>query len=111
MNENIDLNSLLNNVNFTQISSGFLLGLSVGYFFKKGFKIMLFILGLATVAIFWFNAQDYITVNGESIINIFDIISITLQKTYNFVYNNIKSLEPIGGASIIAGFVTGLKIG
>ncbi len=111
MNENINLNTILNDVNFTQMSSGFLLGLSVGYFFKKGFKIMLFILGLITVAIFWFNAQDYITVNGESIINIFDIISLTLSKIYKFVYNNISSLEPIGGASILVGFATGLKIG
>jgi len=111
MNENFNIADTLNNVNFAQVSSGFLLGLSVGYFFKKGFKIMLFVLGLATVAIFWLNAQDYITVNGENIINFFDIVSVTLKKTYDFVYNNVKSLEPLGGASIVAGFVTGLKIG
>jgi uncharacterized membrane protein (Fun14 family) len=111
MNNNLDLKSLLNDINFAQISSGFLLGLSVGYFFKKGFKIMLFLLGLVTITIFWLNAQDYIVVSGNSIINIFDILSISLKKTYNFVYNNIASLEPLGGASIIAGFFTGLKIG
>jgi len=111
MLDNIDTKAILNDINFAQISSGFLLGLSVGYFFKKGFKIVLFVLGLATVSIFWLNSQDYIAVNGENIINIFDILTITLKKAYNFVYNNIHSLEPLGGASIVAGFVTGLKIG
>jgi len=106
-----NLNSLLYNMDFAQLSAGFLLGLSVGYFFKKGLKITLFILGLLTVATFWFNSQDYITVSGESIINIFDMISLTIKKSYNFVYNNIKSLEPLTGASIVAGFVTGLKVG
>ena len=111
MNEQIESSSLLNSINFTQIGSGFLLGLSVGYFFKKGFKILLFLLGLATVTIFWLNAQNYITVSGDNIINIFDIISVALHNSYKFVYNNISSLEPLGGASIIVGFLTGLKIG
>jgi len=109
--DNDNLKTILNDINFAQMSAGFLLGLSVGYFFKKGFKIVLFILGLATVVIFWLNAQNYITVNGENIINIFDILSITLKKSYNFVYNNITAVEPLGGASIVAGFFTGLKIG
>jgi len=111
MFNNLNPKSILNDINFAQISSGFLLGLSVGYFFKKGFKIVLFILGLITVAIFWLNTQDYITVNGENIINVFDILTITLKKSYNFVYNNITAIEPLGGASIVAGFATGLKIG
>ncbi len=111
MNEKIDINSYIDNINFAQLSAGFLIGLSVGYFFKKGFKIVLFVLGLITVAIFWMNAQDYIVVTGDSIINIFDVLSITIKKSFNFVYNNIKDLEPLSGVSIIAGFFTGLKIG
>jgi len=111
MNDQFSAKALLNDINFAQLSSGFLLGLSVGFFFKKGFKIVLFILGLVTVTIFWLNAQDYITVSGDSIVNVFDMLSITLHKSYNFLYNNITALEPLTGASIIAGFFTGLKIG
>jgi uncharacterized membrane protein (Fun14 family) len=101
----------LNNLPFTQMSSGFLMGLSVGYFFKKGFKIMLFVLGLVTVAIFWFNSQDLITVNGEKIINIFDILSEVLKNSYNFVYNKLTQFKPVTGVSVIVGFFAGLKLG
>jgi len=114
MNENnfekINLDTI-NSIPFTQMSSGFLLGLSVGYFFKKGFKIMLFVLGLVTVGIFWFNSQDIISVNGEKIINIFDIVSEVLKNSYDFVYNKLSQFKPITGASVIVGFITGLKFG
>ncbi len=108
---NITESNMLDNLNISELSSTFLLGLSVGYFIKKGFKITLFIFGLLTIILFWIKSQQIIEINNSTILNIFDIISEVLKSSYNFVYTHIKSLEPLGGASVIVGFLTGLKIG
>ena len=110
MNDNMQEN-ILNNLSFTEMSSSFLLGLSVGFFFKKGFKIFLFVAGLVTVGIFWFNSQNIINVDDNNILSIFDILSATLKSTYSFVYSHISNLKPVAGASVVAGFIAGLKFG
>ncbi len=110
MNE-VSKESILNNMPLGQISSGFMIGLSVGYFLKKSFKLLLFMLGLATVAIFWFNSKGLLSIDNSSIMSIFDTFLYSLKSSYSFVYEHIKALEPIAGASIVAGFFTGLKFG
>ena len=110
MYENLN-KDILNNFPITQISSGFLLGLCVGYFFKKSFKLLLFVTGLVTVAIFWFNAQNVLDISSNNILSAFNVLSEILKKSYDFIYLYLIKLEPVGGVSIITGFLVGIKVG
>ena len=101
----------LNNLPYAQISSGFLAGLSVGYFFKKSFKIMLFVMGLVLVATFWLKSNSIIEVNNDSILSSFDTIINILKGATTYLHSKLSDLEISGGAGAVAGFLVGLKIG
>jgi len=105
---NIDF---INNLPYAQISSGFLAGLSVGYFFKKSFKIMLFVMGLVLVATFWLKSNSVIEVDNNSILSSFDTIINGLKMIVTYLHSKLSDLEISGGAGAVAGFLVGLKIG
>ena len=112
MDANNFFTNLLNNTEYSKLGSGFLLGLSVGYFFKKSFKIMLFVLGLAVVALFWFDNNNTIEiVNNGTILGTFDKISHFVSAFGHFLYDKLSNMEASGGAGAIAGFLLGLKLG
>jgi len=110
MDANNFFNNLLNNTEYSKVGTGFLLGLSVGYFFKKSFKIVLFIIGLAVVAFFWFD-DNYIVIENGTILGVFNKISHFINMSGNFLYNKLYNIEVSGGVGAIAGFLLGLKLG
>ncbi|CAA6821214.1 MAG: Unknown protein [uncultured Sulfurovum sp.] len=94
---------------YLEMGSGFIIGLAVGFFIKKSFKIVLFILGFALIATFYMESQGIFTINDqvleESIANgvkYFDYL-------VSAVKERITSFQ--SGAGALAGFLVGLKLG
>lgn len=94
---------------YLEMGSGFVIGLAIGFFIKKSFKMVLFILGFALLATFYMESQGIFTINDkvleESIANgvkYFDyLVSAVKERITGFQ----------SGAGALAGFVIGLKLG
>ncbi len=106
-----DVLEMVDKLSFGQMGSGFLIGLSVGYFFKKSLKLMLFVLGFVLVVVFVLNSNNIIEVNSSEIVNNFDKIAVNLKHFALYLKHNLSTLEVEGGAGAVAGFLVGLKIG
>ena len=94
---------------YLEMGTSFVIGLAVGFFIKKSFKMVLFILGFALIATFYMESQGIFTINDkvleESIgqgVEYFDYL-------VSAVKERITSFQ--SGAGAIAGFVVGLKLG
>jgi len=94
---------------YLEMGSGFVIGLAIGFFIKKSFKMVLFILGFALITTFYMESQGIFTINDkvleESVANgvkYFDyLISAVKERITGFQ----------SGAGALAGFVVGLKLG
>jgi len=111
MNSNEAVDGLLSNIPFTNITSGFFIGLAVGYFFKKSFKIVLFIFGLFIVVMFYLQNQDIIHVSNDTLLSTSDKIVSLIKFTASFLKEKLSFLQLSGGAGAVAGFFAGLKFG
>ena len=94
---------------YLEMGSSFVIGLAVGFFIKKSFKMALFILGFALIATFYMESQGIFTINDkvleESIghgVEYFDYL-------VSAVKERITSFQ--SGVGALAGFVVGLKLG
>ena len=92
---------------FLEMGTSFVIGLAIGYFLKKSFKIFLLLLGLGLVLIF----VSGIDISGQMIedkasdaVNIFQSFSGKLKAW-------LDSLELSHKAGAAAGFIAGLKFG
>jgi uncharacterized membrane protein (Fun14 family) len=96
---------------YLEMGAGFMMRLSVGYVVKKSFKLLLFLMGIALIVIFVLESKGIIVLNESALDQ-----SITWG-TEGFKYfvlwlrERLSSLKIAGGASAVAGFVVGLKIG
>lgn len=106
MENNISVDSPLP---YLEMGSSFVIGLAVGFFIKKSFKMVLFILGFALIATFYMESQGIFTINDkvleESISNgmkYFDYLVASVKE-------RITSFQ--SGVGALAGFVVGLKLG
>ena len=94
---------------YLEMGSGFVIGLAVGFFIKKSFKMVLFILGFALITTFYMESQGIFTINDKVLEE-----SITSGvKYFDYLVSAVK--ERItgfqSGAGALAGFVVGLKLG
>jgi len=94
---------------YLEMGSSFVIGLAVGFFIKKSFKMVLFVLGFALIASFYMESQGIFTINNqvleESITNgmqYFDYLVAAVKE-------RITSFQ--SGVGAVAGFVVGLKLG
>jgi uncharacterized membrane protein (Fun14 family) len=94
---------------YLEMGSGFIIGLAIGFFIKKSFKMVLFILGFALIATFYMESQGIFTINDkileESIANGVKYFDYLLSA----VKERITGFQ--SGAGALAGFVVGLKLG
>jgi uncharacterized membrane protein (Fun14 family) len=96
---------------YLEMGSGFLIGLSVGYFLKKSFKLILLLMGLVVVAMFVLESKGVITINESSLDQTVSAGANTFKVIANFLKESLGALTFAGGGSAIAGFLTGLKWG
>jgi len=111
MNSSETVSSVFSNLPFANITSGFFIGLAVGYFFKKSLKIVLFLFGLFVVVMFYLHNQDIIHVSNDTLLTTSDKIVSLIKFTASFLKEKLSFLQLSGGAGAVAGFFTGLKFG
>lgn len=94
---------------FLEMGSSFMIGLAVGFFIKKSFKMVLFILGFALIITFYMESQGIFTINDkvleESVAN--------GTKYFDYLVTAVKERITTfqSGVGATAGFVVGLKFG
>ncbi len=96
---------------YLEMGSGFMIGLSVGYVVKKSFKLMLLLMGLAVIGVFILENQGIITLNETSLNQNVSLGVEAFKQFVLFLKERLAALKIAGGASAIAGFVVGLKMG
>ncbi len=96
---------------YLQMGSGFLIGLSVGYFIKKSFKLILILLGLIVVAMFVLESNGVITINESTLDQTVTAGANTFKAFVGFIKERLGQFTIAGGGSAVAGFLVGLKWG
>jgi uncharacterized membrane protein (Fun14 family) len=94
---------------YLELGSSFLIGLAVGYFIKKSFKIVLFILGFSLILIFFMESQGVLTLNEQVLEKSISEGSTYFEFIVSSLQERITSFKTGIGAG--AGFLVGLKIG
>jgi len=96
---------------YLEMGTGFLIGLSIGYVLKKSFKALLFLMGIALIAIFVLESQGVIRLNEahlqESVSHGVD----AFKQFALFLKERLTRFHVGSGLSAVAGFFIGLKIG
>ncbi len=96
---------------YLEMGTGFLIGLSIGYVLKKSFKILLFLTGIALIAVFVLESQGVIELNEahlqESVSHGVD----TFKQFALFLQERLERFKVSSGLSAVAGFFLGLKMG
>jgi uncharacterized membrane protein (Fun14 family) len=94
---------------YLEMGSSFLIGLAVGFFIKKSFKIVLFILGFALISTFYMESQGIFTINND----VLEQSIASGAKYFDFLVASVKERITSfqSGVGSLAGFVVGLKLG
>ncbi len=98
------------NIPYFQITSGFVLGLALGYFFKKSIKIFLFIIGGVILIIFAAAYLGIVTINEEGLLSFLNGGIDLAKETASSIKGTLLSFSA-QGTSAVLGFAAGLKIG
>jgi len=106
-----DMNGMFDSIPYANITSGFFIGLAVGYFLKKSLKIVLFLFGLTAIVIFYLQNQDMIHVNNDALLTGTDKFIALLKNIYGFAKDKLSFLQVSGGVGAVSGFFVGLKYG
>ena len=94
-----------------EMGTGFLIGLAVGYFLKKSFKILLALLGVGIILIFVLESQHVVTINEDGLAQTVSAGSEQFKHFAGFLKDRLARLQFAGSASAVAGFLAGLKMG
>ncbi|WP_292654366.1 FUN14 domain-containing protein [Nitratifractor sp.] len=94
-----------------EMGSGFLMGLAVGYFLKKSFKILLLLMGLTITVLFVLENQHIVSINESGLSHTVSQGSELFKQFADFLKARLSRLNIAGGASAVAGFFAGLKMG
>ena len=113
MDENLTLviRDKLPTLPWLEMGSGFMIGLSVGYFFKKSFKILLLLIGIAIVFVFWLESRHVVSINETELSHTVSQGTELFKEFADFLKTRLSRLNVAGSASAVAGFFAGLKMG
>ena len=96
---------------FLEMGTSFVIGLAIGFFMKKFFKLLLLVLGFGIVILFVMESQGISTVDEQALdagvstgINSFKGLASMLQE-------RLSNMTMTSGAGAVAGFFVGLKFG
>jgi len=104
-------NETFSNLPFTNITSGFFIGLAVGYFIKKSIKLVLILFGLFVVILFFLQNQELVHLNSDTLLNGTDKFLELIKLVFSFIKEKLSFLQLSGGAGALTGFFIGLKLG
>ena len=92
------------------IGAPLLIGMAVGYFFKKTLKLGLLLLGFSVVLFFVAMHFEIIQLNGPGLVSAVEEGKTAVNTFGSFLVRNLKVLGGVG-VSGCAGFFVGLKMG
>jgi len=96
---------------YMELGSSFMIGLAVGYFLKKSFKLLLLLLGFALVITFVLESQGIVSLNEA---NLESSVSSGMDMFKNFAMflkDRLGESTFTKGLGAVAGFFVGLKMG
>ncbi len=96
---------------FLEMGTSFVIGLAVGFFMKKFFKILLLLLGFALVALFVMESQGISTVDEQALEAGVSSGIDSFQGLAAMLKDRLSNMTISGGAGAVAGFFVGLKFG
>ncbi len=96
---------------FLEMGTSFVIGLAIGYFLKKSFKLLLLLLGLGLVVLFVLESQGYFQVNDGMIQDGVSSGVDSFQNLVEMLKSRLSQMELSTGAGAIAGFFAGIKFG
>ncbi len=96
---------------YLEMGSGFMIGLSVGYFLKKSFKFVLLLGGLIIVVLFILENKGVVTIDQVSLDKTVTTFIAYMKEFVGFVKGRLGEFSFAGGSSTLAGFLFGLKWG
>lgn len=96
---------------FLEMGTSFVIGLAIGYFLKKSFKILLLLLGVGLVVLFVMESKGMYTVDDTAIQNGVSSGVDSFQSLVAMLKERLSKMELSTGAGAIAGFFAGLKFG
>ena len=95
---------------FSDIGAPFAIGLAVGFFAKKAFKIALFFAGMAIVALFVSEYYGITSVDDERLKQAADAATNAVKQSGSFLSERLGHITS-KGVSATVGFIAGLKMG
>jgi len=95
---------------FSDIGAPFAIGLAVGFFAKKAFKMALFLAGMAVVALFVSEYYGVVAVDDESLKQAADAATNAAKQSGSFLTERLGHITG-KGVSATVGFFAGLKMG
>ena len=96
---------------YLNMGSGFIVGLAVGYFLKKSFKLLLLLLGIALVLMFGLEHFGLISINEAGLEHTVAAGTSTFKQFGMFLKERLSEFGFAGSASAVGGFAVGMKIG
>ena len=96
---------------YLDMGSGFVIGMAVGYFFKKSFKLLLLLLGTALVLLFALDQFDIIELHKEQLEQTVTTGTGYFKQFGAFLKAKLGEFGYAGAGSAIAGFLLGVKMG
>ena len=96
---------------YLEMGSGFMIGLSVGYVVKKSFKLILLLMGIGVITIFVLESKGIISLNESALDQSVAMGTESFKYFLMWIKDRLAGLKIAGGASAVAGFVVGLKMG
>jgi uncharacterized membrane protein (Fun14 family) len=108
---NPSLGDYLPDLPYLDMGSGFIIGMAVGFFFKKSFKILLFIMGVMIVTLFGLEHFHIITIDQSHLQETVGSGTGIFKQFGLFLKNRLAQFGAAGTGSAVAGFLVGLKMG
>ena len=96
---------------FLEMGTSFVIGLAVGYFLKKFFKLFLLLTGLALVVLFVLESKGTIHVDDKMIESSVSSGVDSFQGLVAMVKDRLSNMTLSSGAGAVAGFFAGIKFG
>jgi uncharacterized membrane protein (Fun14 family) len=96
---------------FLEMGTSFIIGLAIGYFFKKFFKILLLVLGLGIVVLFVLESKGSVHIDDKMIESGVSSGMDSFNGLVTMVKDRLGSMKLSSSASAIAGFFAGIKFG
>ena len=111
VNTATDASSGGNGFPFLDMGTSFVIGLAIGYFLKKFFKIMLLLLGLGLVVLFVLESKGMFHVDDQAISNSVSSGVSGFQHLIGMLKDRLATMQLTTGGGAIAGFFAGIKLG